>query len=102
MILTVKALINFKDLQENKPRKVGDVFQCSQPRADFLLSKGAIEVLNGFFVADTEAETENVQPLDDSISEKIKTISEENMNEAQKKSFEEKKKEKSKSKRSRK
>lgn len=82
--MKVKAIINFKDLLENKSRKIGDMFNVSKERAEFLLENKAIEIVE-----------ENV------ISE-INAIAEEDMTEKQKASFEEKKREKTKKKKGRK
>ena len=45
MIFKVRTIINFNDLEENKSRKIGDVFECSKQRADYLLEHKAIEVV---------------------------------------------------------
>lgn len=45
MKFKVKALINFDDLEEGKHRKIGDKFECSKIRCDYLLEHKAIEVL---------------------------------------------------------
>jgi len=45
MKFKVKALINFNDLEENKQRKIGEEFECSKTRCDYLLEHKAIEVL---------------------------------------------------------
>ena len=41
----VKALINFNDMEENEHRKIGDEFECSKARCDYLLEHKAIEVI---------------------------------------------------------
>ena len=45
MIFKVKALINFNDLEENKKRVVGEEFECSKVRCDYLLENKAIEIV---------------------------------------------------------
>lgn len=45
MYYKVKALINFNDLEEKAKRKVGDIFEVSKIRADYLLDHDAIEVV---------------------------------------------------------
>lgn len=45
MKFKVKAIINFTDLEENKHRNIGDVFECCKERKDFLLEHKAIEVV---------------------------------------------------------
>jgi len=45
MKFKVKALINFNDLEENKKRNIGDEFECSMQRKDYLLEHKAIEVV---------------------------------------------------------
>ena len=43
--MKVKAIINFNDLEKDVHRNVGDVFEVSQERADFLLEHNAIEIV---------------------------------------------------------
>ena len=43
--MKVKAIISFNDLEENKHRNIGDVFECSQERCDYLLKHNAIEIV---------------------------------------------------------
>lgn len=45
MKFKVKALINFNDLEENTHRNIGDVFECSKIRCDYLLEHNAVEVI---------------------------------------------------------
>lgn len=45
MKFKVRALISFNDMEENKKRKIGDEFECSKARCDFLLEHKAIEVI---------------------------------------------------------
>lgn len=45
MRFKVKALINFNDLEENKKRVVGEEFECSKVRCDYLLEHKAIEIV---------------------------------------------------------
>ena len=45
MKFKVKALISFNDLEENKRRTVGEEFECSKKRADYLLENNAIEII---------------------------------------------------------
>ena len=45
MRFKVKALINFNDLEENKKRVVGEKFECSKVRCDYLLEHKAIEIV---------------------------------------------------------
>ncbi|MBR1653684.1 MAG: glycosyltransferase [Clostridia bacterium] len=45
MKVRVKAMINFNDLEENKHRAVGEVFECSKARCDYLLEHKAIEIV---------------------------------------------------------
>ena len=65
MKFKVKALINFNDLEENTHRNIGDVFECSKQRADYLLEHKAIEVID----------EENIIPLGD--KETLEKIGEE-------------------------
>lgn len=45
MKFKVKALINFNDLEEKKQRTIGDEFECSKIRCDYLLEHKAVEVI---------------------------------------------------------
>lgn len=45
MKFKVKALINFSDMEENKKRNIGDEFECSKARCDFLLEHKAVEII---------------------------------------------------------
>lgn len=45
MRFKVKALISFNDLEENKKRVVGEEFECSKVRCDYLLEHKAIEIV---------------------------------------------------------
>ena len=57
MKLKVKALINFNDLEGKTKRKVGDIFEVSKIRADYLIEHKAIEIVEEI----KEAEIEEVQ-----------------------------------------
>lgn len=72
----VKAIISFNDLEENTHRKIGDVFEVSQRRKDYLLEHKAVEIVeenndNGFIIADTKVEGESIIPLDEKATEKV-------------------------------
>lgn len=46
MEVKVKAIINFKDLEEDKQRKAGkSEWVCSKERADFLVEHNAVEII---------------------------------------------------------
>lgn len=45
MKFKVKALIHFNDLEDNVHRNVGDEFECSKTRCDYLLDHKAIEII---------------------------------------------------------
>ena len=45
MKFKVRALIKFNDLEENKERNIGDEFECSKMRCDYLLEHKAIEIV---------------------------------------------------------
>lgn len=45
MKVKVKAIIKFDDLEEKVKREIGDIFECSKIRADFLLEHNAVEIL---------------------------------------------------------
>ena len=40
--MKVKAIMGFNDLEANKERNVGDVFEVSKERANFLMSRNAV------------------------------------------------------------
>lgn len=84
MIFKVKALINFNDLEENKHRNIGDEFECSKIRCDYLLEHKAIEIIEEVkeekkysFVIAEKLDDENITPLStkeelDKLGDKIK------------------------------
>lgn len=41
--MKVKATIKFDDLQENVKREIGDIFEVSKERAEYLISHNAVE-----------------------------------------------------------
>ena len=45
MKFKVKALINFNDLEANRRRVIGEEFECSKTRCDYLLEHKAIEIV---------------------------------------------------------
>ena len=45
MKFKVKALINFTDMEANKKRIIGEEFECSKIRCDYLLDNKAIEIV---------------------------------------------------------
>lgn len=72
MKFKVRALINFTDMEENKKRIKGEEFECSKIRCEYLLENNAIEI----------------------IEEKVQSISEQDMTEKQKQSYDELKEQK--------
>ena len=63
--MKVKAIINFNDLDENKKRTIGDEFEVSKERADFLLGHKAVEIVEEI----KEAEVEEI--VEDAIEEVV-------------------------------
>ena len=45
IMLKVKALIKFNDMEASIERQIGDEFVCREERANFLAEKGAVEIL---------------------------------------------------------
>ena len=45
IMLKVKAIIKFNDMEANAERQIGDEFICGDERANFLAEKGAVEIL---------------------------------------------------------
>lgn len=43
--MKVKAIIEFNDLQDKVKRIPGEIFECTKERANFLLEKKAIEII---------------------------------------------------------
>ena len=62
--MKVKVLYNFNDLEAKTNRVVGDVFECTEERAKFLIEKKAVEEV-------VEVKEENVKPLDEEVVEKL-------------------------------
>lgn len=71
MKFKVKALINFNDLEENTKRNIGDEFECSKMRCDFLLEHKAIEIIEEV-KEKTEKETEPVKEVEQKVVEEKK------------------------------
>ena len=69
MKVQVKSLINFNDVQDNKKRVIGDIFECSKERADYLLEHNAIEI-----IAEIKEESSKEEPVEEQkeIVEEIK------------------------------
>lgn len=61
-MLKVKAIIDFTDLVENTKRKIGDIFEVSKERAEFLLSHNAIE----FVEIENNADKVVIEPVSES------------------------------------
>ena len=66
MKFKVKALINFNDMEENKKRNIGDEFECSKQRADYLLEHKAIEIVEEKKQVEPEVVVE-----EDKVEEKV-------------------------------
>lgn len=43
--MKVEVIKDFNDLQEKKPRKVGDIFECTLDRATFLSNHNVVAIL---------------------------------------------------------
>ena len=94
MKIKVRALISFNDLEENKHRNIGEEFECSKQRAEFLLEHKAIEIIEDgtlkqpyetimpqpveedkeIVIVDAKEENENIIPLD---KEKVEEVAKE-------------------------
>ena len=71
----VKVLRYFKDLEEKKDRFVGDEFETTKERYEFLKSKGAIELVKApkekkEIIDEISFEEETDDLVDDIITEK--------------------------------
>lgn len=68
--MKVKAIINFNDLENNVHRNIGDIFDCTEKRANYLLEHNAVEVVeqekiivnNKFIINGEEVKNEIVKP----------------------------------------
>ena len=65
----VKALIYFKDKKERKERKIGEEFETTKARYEFLQSKGAVELVKII----GEEKTEKLEKTEDVVVEEIIT-----------------------------
>lgn len=65
MKFKVKALINFNDLEANKKRVIGEEFECSKLRADYLLEHKAIEIIE-----EIKEKTTKVEIVVDNVANK--------------------------------
>lgn len=84
MKVKVRALINFVDMEANKKRIIGEEFECSKIRCDYLLEHKAIEIIEEVkeekkysFVIAEKLDGENITPLStkeelDKLGDKIK------------------------------
>ena len=77
----VKVLRYFKDLEEKKERLVGDEFETTKERYEFLKQNSAVKLIEimeeskkSMIFVDTKNESEKIKPLDE---EKIKKIADE-------------------------
>lgn len=62
MKFKVRAIISFNDMEEDVKRKIGDEFECSKMRCDYLLEHKAIEVVE-------EIKNEKVKVVEEEIKE---------------------------------
>ena len=63
----VKAVMIFHDLVDEKLRQQGDIFECSQERADMLNEKGLVEVL------EADKKVSKVEPTENKAIKPSKT-----------------------------
>lgn len=73
--MIVKAIINFNDLESNKHRAIGDTFECSKERAEYLLSKEAVEIVEMPKLKEVpkiENVEETIEKIKDSAKEEVK------------------------------
>ena len=66
--MKVKAIINFNDLKEKTERKIGDIFEVSNKRAEFLLENNAVEIVEEKIIAE-EIPMFEVEELNEEIIE---------------------------------
>lgn len=74
MKFKVKALINFNDLEANKKRVVGEEFECSKARCDYLLEHKAIEIIEEIKeeVPEVKNAEETMERIEESAKEEVK------------------------------
>ena len=77
----VEATMKFTDKEENVKRNVGDIFETTKERYEFLKKNNAVKLIEiveepkkSMIFVDTKNESENIKPLDE---EKIKKIADE-------------------------
>lgn len=70
MKFKVKALINFNDLEANKRRVVGEEFECSKTRCDYLLEHKAIEIVEK--IKRNEETNKKIDEIHDDLDMKTK------------------------------
>ena len=65
VMVKVKVLFKFKDLDENVERKIGDEFECTEERAKYLRDKEAVEIIKS---------TEEPKFVKEEVKEELKPI----------------------------
>lgn len=73
MKVNVKAIIKFDDLEENVKREIGDIFECSKERADYLLENNAIEIIEDG-TKEKPFKTVMPEPSENNEDEKFKNL----------------------------
>ena len=69
MVFKVRAIINFNDLEENEQRKIGDEFECSKTRYEYLLEHNAVELIE----EPKKEETKEAEEIEETIEEEAET-----------------------------
>ena len=70
--MKVRAIINFNDLKEGVPRKIGDEFEVTKDRQKYLLEHNAVEVVEEpieELIIENESQR---KPKKEKISQRIK------------------------------
>ena len=63
----VKTIVVFHDLVDETLRQIGDVFECSQERADVLNQKGLVQIL------ESEKKEAKIAPTENKVVKPNKT-----------------------------
>lgn len=75
IMVNVKALIKFKDMEANVERQIGDEFECEEARAKYLKDNNAVEILETIeeapFEVNKEQAKEEVKQVVEEISKAL-------------------------------
>lgn len=80
IMVKVKAIIKFTDVEEKKERNIGDVFMCTEERAEYLVEHKGVEIIEK--EKPTEPKTEAVEevietPVEETAGEVVEISTEE-------------------------